>query len=223
MEKSRFLVTGLAGLLAAWTMGASPAAFASVLTPGTSGPPDVLPFGSGTTVASTSGAFTSVLGPSDFSGTYVEDVSKDPGNTFGAGDLTWYIEVTNNSSSGHALETVSASSFTGWMTDVGYNTTLAGVAPTTVSSGPSGSAINFLFPAPGSINSGDNTVWLTIMTNTTTFRAGNISFIDNGTATVAGFAPGVPEPSIWAMLLLGFAGLGFASYRSTRRGAPIAL
>jgi hypothetical protein len=29
----------------------------------------------------------------------------------------------------------------------------------------------------------------------------------------------VPEPSTWAMMLVGFAGLGFAGYRSTRRCA----
>ena len=28
----------------------------------------------------------------------------------------------------------------------------------------------------------------------------------------------VPEPSTWAMMLLGFAGLGFAGHRSTRQG-----
>ena len=27
----------------------------------------------------------------------------------------------------------------------------------------------------------------------------------------------VPEPSTWAMMLLGFAGLGFAGYRQTRK------
>jgi hypothetical protein len=32
----------------------------------------------------------------------------------------------------------------------------------------------------------------------------------------------VPEPSTWAMLVLGFAGLGFAGYRKTRH-APEAL
>ena len=33
----------------------------------------------------------------------------------------------------------------------------------------------------------------------------------------------VPEPSTWAMMLVGFAGLGFAGYRSTRRGAATGL
>jgi hypothetical protein len=32
----------------------------------------------------------------------------------------------------------------------------------------------------------------------------------------------VPEPSTWAMMLVGFAGLGFAGYRSTRRQAAVA-
>jgi hypothetical protein len=39
--------------------------------------------------------------------------------------------------------------------------------------------------------------------------------------TVGGIAPGsgggAPEPSTWAMLLIGFAGLSFASYRGSRR------
>jgi hypothetical protein len=38
--------------------------------------------------------------------------------------------------------------------------------------------------------------------------------------TAAGFASAVPEPSTWAMMLLGFAGLGFAAYRSRQRIAP---
>jgi PEP-CTERM motif-containing protein len=31
-------------------------------------------------------------------------------------------------------------------------------------------------------------------------------------------AGGVPEPSTWAMMLLGFAGLGFAGYRKAKSG-----
>jgi PEP-CTERM motif len=32
----------------------------------------------------------------------------------------------------------------------------------------------------------------------------------------------VPEPSTWAMMLVGFAGLGFAGYRASRRTAAAA-
>lgn len=34
------------------------------------------------------------------------------------------------------------------------------------------------------------------------------------------FSKAVPEPSTWAMMLLGFAGLGFAGYRRTRKRLP---
>jgi hypothetical protein len=38
------------------------------------------------------------------------------------------------------------------------------------------------------------------------------------TTSPGGGAGAVPEPSIWAMMLLGFAGLGFAGYRAKRKG-----
>jgi hypothetical protein len=34
---------------------------------------------------------------------------------------------------------------------------------------------------------------------------------------VLNFSGGVPEPSTWAMMLIGFAGLGFKAYRRTKR------
>jgi PEP-CTERM motif len=36
-----------------------------------------------------------------------------------------------------------------------------------------------------------------------------------------GFSPGVPEPATWAMMLVGFAGLGFAGWRTSRRAVSI--
>jgi hypothetical protein len=35
--------------------------------------------------------------------------------------------------------------------------------------------------------------------------------------------PAVPEPSTWAMMLLGFVGLGYAGYRRTRKAVSIAV
>ena len=32
----------------------------------------------------------------------------------------------------------------------------------------------------------------------------------------------VPEPSTWAMMLIGFAGLGYAGYRTSRKSAALA-
>jgi hypothetical protein len=37
-----------------------------------------------------------------------------------------------------------------------------------------------------------------------------------------GFSPGVPEPATWAMMLVGFAGLGFAGWRPSRKPVSIA-
>jgi PEP-CTERM motif-containing protein len=39
---------------------------------------------------------------------------------------------------------------------------------------------------------------------------------------VGGVANGVPEPSTWAMMILGFCGLGFAGYRSSRQRVALA-
>ena len=43
-----------------------------------------------------------------------------------------------------------------------------------------------------------------------------------GVTLVSSVNTNVPEPSTWAMMLLGFAGLGFAGYRKAR-GARAAL
>jgi PEP-CTERM motif len=37
-----------------------------------------------------------------------------------------------------------------------------------------------------------------------------------GVTLATGASPAVPEPSTWAMMLLGFAGLGFLSWRGSR-------
>jgi hypothetical protein len=46
--------------------------------------------------------------------------------------------------------------------------------------------------------------------------------IDNVSLTGDLIAPSVPEPSTWAMMTLGFAGVGFMAYRRRRQAAAIA-
>ena len=57
-------------------------------------------------------------------------------------------------------------------------------------------------------------------------RAGTISAAGAARYRVGrGFAvvsPGVPEPSTWLMMLAGFAGLGFAGYRASRKSVALA-
>jgi PEP-CTERM motif len=50
--------------------------------------------------------------------------------------------------------------------------------------------------------------------------AGQItSYTDALEFTPANFAPGTPEPSTWAMMLLGFGGIGFMGWRGSRKAA----
>ena len=45
------------------------------------------------------------------------------------------------------------------------------------------------------------------------------NFPTSETATVSILSGGVPEPSTWAMMILGFSGLGFMSYRRKNKKA----
>jgi hypothetical protein len=50
-----------------------------------------------------------------------------------------------------------------------------------------------------------------------TFEDGTLGAEGSFSASVVSATPAVPEPSTWAMVLLGFAGVGFAGYRQTRK------
>jgi hypothetical protein len=49
-------------------------------------------------------------------------------------------------------------------------------------------------------------------------------YVDAATGVQRGFVAtaAVPEPSTWAMMLLGFAGVGFVAFRRKRKAALIA-
>jgi hypothetical protein len=55
----------------------------------------------------------------------------------------------------------------------------------------------------------------------------NTSFLNHGdtealTGTITNVVAAVPEPSTWAMMVLGFAGLGFMTYRRRRQSSALA-
>ena len=60
----------------------------------------------------------------------------------------------------------------------------------------------------------------TFALGTTESLGERIALFPTNTASVNFSAVVVPEPSTWAMLLMGFAGLGFVGYRRTRRAKP---
>jgi hypothetical protein len=56
-------------------------------------------------------------------------------------------------------------------------------------------------------------------------QEGSTTFVESG--FTFGFTnvtppPAVPEPSTWAMMLIGFAGLGYAGHRASRKSAAVA-
>ena len=64
--------------------------------------------------------------------------------------------------------------------------------------------------------------WVSIRSNSTAFVS-QVTFTGDGQFTGSMTAiTAVPEPSTWAMMILGFAGLGFMAYRRKSKPALMA-
>jgi hypothetical protein len=218
--KNKSLIASLA--LLAFVVFSGPAK-AVLLPPGSppTAPDGFTPLPGATQLATTGPqAFVTTIGTA--TGFITASVFSDPTNTFGAGDLTFVYQISNNASSTDALIRGTATNFTGFMTDVGY--TLTGgsipggafvngtVIPGTVDRlQPSGDTVGFNFLA-APIGPGMTTVALIIQTNATRFTSGNFSVIDGGVATVAAFSPTLPDGGS-AVALLGIALAGLEGVR----------
>jgi hypothetical protein len=207
----------LAGGAAFAMVVAAPAAQAVVLTPGMSASPDLLSLGAGSTLVANTGSLS--FSNSVFSGTIDEWVYKDTANTFGSGDLTWIIQVANSASSTDAIARVTAGNFATFMTDVGDNG--GANAPSLVDRDTPGHTVGFSWASTGGLLAGDMSDFLMIDTNASRFTTGTLAVIDSETSDVSAYEPSaVLQTATWAMMLIGFAGLGVAGYRGSRkRGA----
>jgi PEP-CTERM motif len=222
--KSWLLAGALATVVDGW-LSLAPVG-AAVLNPGDTGiAPDALKL----TVAEHDGPLASIdnsplITPS-FSGFYSESVVRNQTNVWGAGDLTWIINVSVDKGSTDALVRDIVDSFAGFDADVGYDTGFPhGGIPTTADR-LTAATIGFNF-VPG-ISGGEESAHLEIDTNATQFTSGSLSINPDTSGPqipAFGFAPfapppTVPEPSTWSLMGLGFAGLGlFKIAKSRRRG-----
>jgi hypothetical protein len=150
--------------------------------------------------------------------------------------ITFAYQVTDNgagteSGSTGVIEDLTAFSYSGFTTDVGYDNlttvsgafTTGGENPDTVGRSESGSGAVVTFDYPSSASAqlvpGDHTSVLIVETNSNTYTSGLFSAIDGATATAAAFAPlnvsvtGTPEPETMGLVGFGLLGLGFISRR----------
>jgi hypothetical protein len=206
----------LAASAAFMVVAAAPAAHALVLDPGASGSPDLLSLGLGSTLVADTGSLS--FSNSAFSGTIDEWVYQDTANPFGSGDLTWIIQVDNSASSSDAIARVTAGNFATFMTDVGDDG--GANAPSLVDRDTPGHTIGFSWASTGGLLASETSDLLFVDTNATRFTAGTLAVIDSRTSDLDGYEPSaVPEPATWAMMLIGFAGLGVVGYRGSRKSA----
>jgi PEP-CTERM motif len=183
---------------------APPSSLANVLSPGDTGvAPDTFttpPTFTILAIHTDSAVSSDLLDSAHFD----EFVISDQSNVFGAGDLDFVIVVENDGF--HDLAGVTASSLVGFKTDVGYLPDFPGIPPSTVDRTAAATVgFNFVDGVPRL----SDTAELVIETNASRFTSGSLTAVfSTGSATVTGLAPSVPEPSTWAMLGLGFVGLG---------------
>lgn len=148
--------------------------------------------------------FASPAGPGQFSGTLTTSViSGDPSNALGG--LTFTYRLTNDVNSLASLERMTNLDFTGFLTDVSYQTPAAGVVPTTVDRSASASTIGWNFTpvglgGAGSIPAGGASALLVIQTNAHAFAPINANVIDGSIGVAPSFGPVVPEPASLALL-----------------------
>ena len=210
----RVSVAGVFGVFFAilLAVGTATPLFAQNLAPGQDlGAPPTTEGGTFGTMASTGPQAFNTQGDA---GTVEEWVGTFSGNPFGANDETFVLQFTVSSGE---IQSLSASSFTGFSVNVGQNqlcsfclVTSGTNHATDASRSSSGSVVKFFFGT--GVTAGQSSYAVIINTNANAFNAaGSMSVQDGGAQGFNAFQPTtVPEPGTFGMLgsgLLSLAGL----------------
>ena len=174
-----------------------------------------------------------------FSATFRQAVYR---NTAGTLDFYYQVDRTGIGSDGsdEEIDGFTVSNFAGWVVD-GYASGpdpdgagffVAANNPNLANGTPSGSTTTFGRSSNGAIvrvnfglnglSGSENSATYVFRTNAFAFTSGTFGVIDGSTLSGTTFAPTVPEPATWAMMLGGFGLLGAAARRSSRAKAVLA-
>jgi hypothetical protein len=153
-------------------------------------------------------------------------------------DFAYQISLTSAGATGDVAD-FTVADVTGVTTDVGRAASLPQFLSSTnllqaATRGSDGSTLTFYAPTP--VAAGIVSDIAVVRTDATTFDEFGSVTVSNGksggilglSGTFEPIDPGgvdtiasTPEPSTWAMMLLGFAGLGLAAWRSSRQSAVL--
>jgi hypothetical protein len=155
-------------------------------------------------------------------------------NTFGNLDFYYQYERTGaGTNDSDAIETITGSNFAGYSVDAFYSdadvdgsgffkASTNNGAPATAQRNLSGSVVGIDFASSNPLADHEVSSTYVFRTDAKVFLPGTFGVIDGSTVAGVGYRPAaspVPEASTWAMMLLGFGGIGTMMRASRTRRA----